>query len=77
MAGRKKDDIWQFFEEKSLKMEGKKGRRAICKKCNLEIQGIAERLKKHYAKCNVNIASTSSNIDAFNDSCEIDKGNTY
>lgn len=54
-SGRKKDLIWQFFKEKSGKAEGKPGCRATCKKCNMEMQGLVERMKKHWEKCkNVN-----------------------
>lgn len=67
-SGRKKDLIWQFFKEKSGKAEGKPGCRATCKKCNLEMQGLVERMKKHWEKCkNVNNEDIDT-IDTYSDS---------
>lgn len=50
-GGRKKDPIWQYFIEKSNKSDGKTGSRATCKKCKFELQGIVERMKKHWEVC--------------------------
>lgn len=50
-GGRKKDDIWKYFIEKSNKSEGKTGSRATCKKCKLELQGIVQRMKRHWEEC--------------------------
>ena len=64
-SGRKKDLIWQFFKEKSGKAEGKPGCRATCKKCNLEMQGLVERMKKHWEKCK---SVNNEDIDTYSDS---------
>lgn len=48
-SGRKKDPIWYYFNEKFE--VGKKGRRAICKTCGKEMQGLVARLKSHYSIC--------------------------
>lgn len=48
-AGRKKDPIWFYFNEKFE--VGKKGNRAICKKCGKEMQGLVARLKNHISTC--------------------------
>lgn len=48
-GGRQKDAIWQYFLEKCGNT--KTGRRAICKICKKEIQGIVARMKTHYEEC--------------------------
>lgn len=48
-AGRKRDPIWLYFKEKFE--VGKKGSRAICKKCEKEMQGLVARLKNHLSIC--------------------------
>ncbi len=40
--GRKKDPIWVPFQ----RVKKGKGYRAVCKTCNMEIQGVLERMKK-------------------------------
>lgn len=69
-SGRKKDLIWQFFKEKSGKAEGKPGCRATCKKCNLEMQGLVARMKKHWEKCKSvnNNNEDIDTIDTYSDS---------
>lgn len=49
MSGRKKDPVWMNFNE--IKSEKRKGLRALCKICNVEIEGHVNRLKKHMEKC--------------------------
>lgn len=51
MSGRKRDSVWQHFIEKSNKLKGKAGSRAVCKYCKEEIQGLVQRLKAHREKC--------------------------
>ena len=40
--GRKKDPMWVPFQ----RVKKGKGYRAVCKTCNMEIQGVLERMKK-------------------------------
>lgn len=49
MAGRKKDDIWIYFNEEPT-FSGK-GVKAKCKNCGKVIMGIVARLKKHVEQC--------------------------
>lgn len=56
-AGRKRDTIWFYFNEKIE--VGKKGSRAICKKCGKEMQGLVARLKNHFSTC----GSTNEDVD--------------
>lgn len=49
MSGRKRDNIWIFYNEK--KSDSSKFLRAICKKCGSEMQGLVARMKKHIEKC--------------------------
>ena len=49
MAGRKCDMVWNYIE--CLAQEGKTGKRARCKSCGYECQGLVKRMKKHYDRC--------------------------
>lgn len=49
MTGRKADIIWKFYEKKVV--EGRKGCRAICKKCHKAMEGQIARMKAHYSNC--------------------------
>lgn len=49
---RDKDPIWAYFVCKSK--ANNSGKWAVCKKCNLEMQGIPQRMTKHFQKCNKN-----------------------
>lgn len=49
MTGRKKDPIWYNFTV--CEVPGKKCLRVKCKKCETEIVGLVDRMKKHYASC--------------------------
>ena len=53
MAGRKKDNIWNFFIKKmpSGTSKARTGCRAQCKDCGFELQGLVDRMKKHQKKC--------------------------
>ena len=55
MSGRKADPIWYHFEKLTSKTAT--GCRAKCKNCGFELQGLVQRMKKHYDKC------TASNDD--------------
>lgn len=57
ISGRKRGSIWYYFNEKSE--IGKKGSRAICKKCGKELQGLVSRLKYHFSNCE----RDSGNVD--------------
>lgn len=48
-TGRRKHFIWLYFEE--VKHDNRKGSRAKCKKCNIEMEGQVARMKKHLEKC--------------------------
>jgi len=50
MIGRKKNVIWHYYIEK----QGKKSKRAVCKKCGKEMQGLTSRMKSHFNKCSNN-----------------------
>jgi len=50
IIGRKKDVIWHYYIEK----QGKKSKRAVCKKCGKEMQGLTSRMKSHFNKCSIN-----------------------
>ena len=56
-AGSKRDPIWFYFNEKIE--VGKKGSRAVCKKCGKEIEGLVARLKNHFSICE----STNEDVD--------------
>ena len=47
MTGRKPDYIWKFFDKRVV--EGRKGCRAICKKCHKAGQIV--RMKSHNSAC--------------------------
>ncbi|XP_053163610.1 uncharacterized protein LOC128350053 [Hemicordylus capensis] len=49
-AGRKRDPVWQYFNEVPLPI-GKAGMRAKCKHCNKEMQGLVARMRQHHEKC--------------------------
>lgn len=62
-SGRKRDVIWNEFTE--LKVADKQGSRAVCKRCNHELQGIVDRMKKHSKFCrksNENISAEKGDI---------------
>lgn len=67
MTGRRKDPIWQYFEE--IKLCDAKVNRAKCKTCNTMLVGLVARMKLHHKKC-VNdtqknlILSTSATMKA-------------
>lgn len=60
MTGRKSDSIWNYFE-KSIALPGRKGCRAVCKKCGKSMEGQVARMKKHYDKC-LSITSGAGNL---------------
>ncbi|XP_060543270.1 uncharacterized protein LOC132710658 [Pantherophis guttatus] len=45
-AGRKRDPVWQYFNEVPLPI-GK----ANCKHCNKEMKGLVARMRQHHEKC--------------------------
>ena len=45
MSGRRYDIVWLYFDK--LKLPGKTGCRAKCKKCGKEKQGLVARMKQH------------------------------
>ncbi|XP_053105078.1 uncharacterized protein LOC128324475 [Hemicordylus capensis] len=49
-AGRKRDSVWQYFNEVPLPIS-KAGMRAKCKHCNKEMQGLVARMRQHHEKC--------------------------
>lgn len=49
MAGRKKDNIWIYFNEENT-ISGK-GVKAKCKNCGTIMMGLVARMKKHVNKC--------------------------
>lgn len=49
-AGRKRDPIWNFYNE-IPHAPGKTGSRARCKDCGTEMQGLVARMKDHRQKC--------------------------
>lgn len=61
MAGRKEDSIWQFYIKKTER--NKLGCRAVCKKCNKEIQGLVQRLKAHHEICNKQQETNSGKLN--------------
>lgn len=60
-SGRKRDPIWNYFEELP-KVLGKTGVRAKCIYCHTEYQGLVARLKKHYDKCPKKDVTASSGV---------------
>lgn len=70
-AGRKKDPIWFYFHDK-LEV-GKKGSRAVCKKCGKEMQGLVARLKNHFSIC----ANQTINEDKDVDDPQLSEGKCY
>lgn len=61
MAGRRKDIIWNNFNE--IKEIGKPGSKAECKKCGKQFQGIVKRMTKHKNVCDSNINDSSSSVE--------------
>ncbi|CAG7785743.1 unnamed protein product, partial [Allacma fusca] len=49
MAGRKRDIIWLKFQE--VGTDNRKGKRAKCNDCGIEMEGLIKRMKKHLEKC--------------------------
>jgi len=49
MSGRKQDCVWLYFDK--IKVVGKAGCRATCKKCGKEMQRPTARMKQHYDSC--------------------------
>lgn len=49
MAGRKKDPVWNNFEEEPT-ISGK-GVKATCKACGKQLMGLVVRMKKHLDTC--------------------------
>jgi hypothetical protein len=45
MPGRKRDSVWLNFDE--VKIESRKGKRAKCKECGGEMEGLTQRMRKH------------------------------
>jgi len=50
MIGRKKNVIWHYY----IKKQGKKSKRAVCKKCGKEMQRLTSRMKSHFNNCSNN-----------------------
>lgn len=48
-AGRKRDAIWDEYVE--VQGESNKFKRAMCKKCCKEMQGLVRRMKAHFVTC--------------------------
>lgn len=65
---REKNPIWNYFNCQSK--ENNSGKWAICKKCNIEMQGIPQRMKKHIENCN----QDENNLSTGNNSTEINEG---
>lgn len=61
MSGRKKDIIWNNFNE--IKEIGKSGYKAECKKCGKIFQGIVKRMIKHKTECESNVNDSTSSIE--------------
>ncbi|XP_069586836.1 uncharacterized protein [Ranitomeya imitator] len=49
-AGRKRDPVWEYFNEAPSPIS-KAGMRAKCKRCNKEMQGLVARMRQHHEKC--------------------------
>lgn len=48
-AGRKSNVLWEHF--KRVPNANKTGWRAICNSCQVELQGVLDRMKKHFEQC--------------------------
>ena len=64
---RQQDPVWKFFNR--IKKDNNSGPWAVCKKCDKQMQGIVERLRKHYEECYAR--KVDSNSDADTDSVEV------
>ena len=59
MSGRKQDWLWLYFDK--IKVLGKAGCRATCKKCGKVMQGLVARMKQHFDSCkNAHTVDTST-----------------
>lgn len=67
-AGRKCDAIWYSFTK--ITTPDRKGCRAKCIECGIEMEGLVNRLKNHKAKCGVVGASTTTNNNCSHDQVE-------
>lgn len=61
LAGRKKDAVWFYFDEK--KSACGRFNKAACKSCNKELMGIVARMKRHLETC-VAEKDLNQNMDA-------------
>ena len=59
---RRQNAVWKFFDR--VRKDGNCGPWAVCTKCHREMQGIVERLHKHYVKCWVGEVNCDSDADA-------------
>lgn len=55
-SGRKKDPIWNYYNEKT---DGK-WTKAECKQCSKQMQGLVDRMKKHLKICPKFLETTES-----------------
>jgi len=59
---RRQDPVWRAFNR--VKKDNNSGPWAVCTKCHRQMQGIVERLHKHYAECYDSKVDSNSDADA-------------
>jgi len=47
-TGRRKDDIWKYFIEVPHTKNTMKSKRAVCKRCKMEMNALVARMRTHY-----------------------------
>ncbi|XP_067412762.1 heterogeneous nuclear ribonucleoprotein U-like protein 1 isoform X2 [Emydura macquarii macquarii] len=66
-SGRKRDPIWEYFEE--IPSLGKKGKRVKCKQCKKEMQGLVARMKHHHENCLLGENDVNEDVDMSEEQC--------
>ncbi|XP_025051378.1 uncharacterized protein LOC102368925 isoform X2 [Alligator sinensis] len=66
-SGRKRDSLWEYFEE--IPSLGKKGKRAKCKQCKREMQGLVARMKRHRDNCLWGENDVDEDVDVSEEQC--------
>ena len=70
--GRNEFSVWQHFIKN--KVVGKLGCRAVCKKCDKQLQGLVDRLKSHWETCKSETSDISSGLETLHADCQSQPG---
>jgi len=64
-TGRRKDDIWKYFIEVPFTKNTMKSKRAVCKRCKIEMNAFVARMRTHYYEtcCGLNHREDLNSFD--------------